>query len=249
MTDILQNAIAEFEPTDLVGLGRAALMKRVDTKFIMPLSKLATLLRMIKDEYQILEIDGVRANEYETLYFDTPNFLFFNEHLRGRPERIKVRKRKYVGSALTFLEVKGKNRKGETKKQRIQIPNLSEDINELENAFIREKTGQEFHLNPAVRNRFSRLTLLNKQEEERATIDFNLTFTYDKKSFESPQLVIVELKQKHFERRSPLYQALRSLEIRPLRISKYCFGTSKLNGALKHNMYKHKILKINKIAS
>lgn len=245
----LEKQILAFQPVDLAVISRAALMRRMDTKFVLPASLLSELLEKWNRDYKMLQIKGIRASHYETLYFDTPDFLFYNEHLRGRPTRFKVRQRKYVDSDLTFLEVKRKNFKGETIKSRIEIDDINPVLSKEQIEFIGGKINLSTPLQPGIRNSFIRLTLMENDAVERVTIDFNLAFILKNKSFESPGLSIIELKQSEFNRESTIYQDLKIRGIRPFRISKYCFGSSKLIPGLKANMYKAKILKIDKIAS
>ena len=69
----------------------------------------------------ILQIDGKRKHDYKSLYFDTEDRKFYNDHHNQRVNRYKVRYREYVDSGLVFLEIKCKNNKGKTIKKRLML--------------------------------------------------------------------------------------------------------------------------------
>jgi len=106
-----------------------ALMNRTDTKFVFRADRLPDFLNSIKSEYRILNINDKRASKYETLYFDTPDFKLYKEHHRGKASMYKVRHRIYVDSQLHYFEIKFKNNKGRTIKNRIKRNELSQTIN------------------------------------------------------------------------------------------------------------------------
>ena len=62
--------------------------------------------------------DGKLIHDYKSLYYDTEDWKFYLDHHNGRVNRNKIRFREYVGSKLTFLEIKLKNNKGKTIKKR-----------------------------------------------------------------------------------------------------------------------------------
>lgn len=246
----LQNEINGFAPISLGEMDRVALMNRTDTKFILHKELLLEILPEIRESYATLEVDGFRLNRYNSMYYDTPNFSFFNDHHRGKRGRAKVRIRTYVESALSFLEIKVKDKKGDTEKTRIKVDGFEPQFSPEQQAFINSAIGRELNLSPVLQNAFTRITLVNKTEEERATIDLDLRFNGDHTLLGgSNNLVIVEVKQSGFKRSSPIVQALRKRKIHPYSISKYCMGLGLLHKELKQNKFKEKFIKINKIAS
>ena len=100
-------------------------------------------------------------------------------------------------------------------------------------------------------NRFTRITLVNKTANERLTLDFNLRLNNELKSIELSELVIGELKQPKLNRNSVFYQLMKSLHLRPYRLSKYCLGAIALVGKekLKYNRFKKKLMYLEKINS
>ena len=110
----LDGLAAGFAPITLKEMDAVALLNRTDTKFVMTNAQLLSALAAVREDYWMLSVNGRRLNHYRTLYFDTPGFNLYNDHLTGRAERYKVRSREYVDTHLAFLEVKHKTRKDRT---------------------------------------------------------------------------------------------------------------------------------------
>lgn len=244
----LNDSIHQFQKITLEEMNSVALLKRKDTKFIINISNLPFILDQLKDSYRVLEIDSRRIMNYSSLYLDTPDFKFYNDHHNGRINRTKIRQRKYVDSNLTFIEIKKKNGKGETDKFRKQIPDFELELSEKSKDFIQKVTSKELDLQPSLWNDFKRITLVNLQTKERVTIDVNLSFSIDTKEKIYSQLVVIELKQAIFDRTSEVVKILKSIQCNPYSISKYCVGATNLYEDLKYNLIKKKLLKINKIS-
>src|SRR5204863_9683261 len=99
---------------------RAALQRRTDNTYLVPLDSLARLLETGGDGHEILEIDGDRLFEYERTYFDTPSLRCFEDHVRDRRPRFKARRRCYIATGDCFFEVKVKREDCETVKRNIE---------------------------------------------------------------------------------------------------------------------------------
>lgn len=229
-------------------------MNRIDTKFIANADILCQLLEHAAENYFVQEADGQRLATYDTLYYDTTNLDMYIRHHDRQLCRQKIRTRTYVDSNISFLEVKNKTNKGRTKKKRIAIPDHTfwniHDNTESENFLETHSRYQIAKLTPQVRTQFNRITLVNKEQTERLTIDLNLRFENiaTKKSVELPQLMIIELKQDGMCH-SRMKDILLSMRIKPTKISKYCIGTALTNPSIKQNRFKAKIRKIQKIGS
>lgn len=249
MNSALIASVSKFKPISLDEMNSVALMKRTDTKFVININYLPIVLNTLLNTYQILEIEGRRIMNYSSLYFDTEDFKFYLDHHNGRVNRTKIRQRKYVDSDLTFLEVKKKNGKGETDKFRIKIDNFETKLSKKSKEFISDITSQDYNLLPSLWNSFHRITLVNLNDKERVTIDLNLTYTNDDKEKKYSNIVVVELKQSRFNRKSPVVKVLKKIGHNPYSISKYCIGVANLYQHLKRNIFKSKLLKINKISA
>lgn len=238
----MNTIINGFDSISLDAMSSVKLMNRVDTKFVTTMPQLVRLLRMAHDDYFMQEIDGKRSSAYTTLYYDTPALDMYITHHNGCLGRQKVRVRQYVDSGLTFLEVKNKNNHRRTRKKRIAITGF--DIaGEEKHRFLEPLCWYDIDtLRPALRNWFSRITLVNKGKTERVTIDTELRYhnfgTGLDKALE--QVVIIELKRDG-NVPSPLLAMLRDLHIHPHGFSKYCIGTALTNPLVKQNRLKEKI--------
>lgn len=249
MNEKLKSTISKFAGITLSEMDSVALLKRTDTKFVLPSKILPEILEKVKDEYRLLEIKGERLMQYQSLYFDTNNRKFYTEHHNGKIKRTKIRIRKYVSSNLHFLEVKLKDGKGNTNKTRLPINEFQENLDEVSSAFIKEVTGINYDLNPSLWNSFSRMTLVSLERNERATVDVNLAYSFDSQSKSIDDLAIIELKQVRYNRNSPIAKALKEYSIIPYGFSKYCIGMTQLHSELKHNGFKPKLLKIKKLTA
>lgn len=235
-----------FATVSLEEMKAVKLMNRIDTKFVTTESVLAKLLGLAREKYRAQEIDGRTMMPYYTLYYDTPDCEMYRHHLHGRLVRKKIRVRRYVGSDSEFLEVKCKNNKGRTDKKRIPTYELSE---EARRRFILEKSDYENDLlQPRIENRFTRLTLVNRDMTERLTIDTNLKFhnMVSGINYDLSGLVVIELKRDG-RARSPVSDILRELRIKPSGFSKYCMGMALTSPQLPANRFKPRLRRIGKM--
>ena len=97
---------------------RAPMNRRVDQKYILSKEALPEVLAACAASYQLLTINSKHVFDYDTWYYDTPEYSLYHHHHQGKGNRFKVRKRYYVQSGETFVEVKKKNNKGITEKYR-----------------------------------------------------------------------------------------------------------------------------------
>jgi len=239
----------KLEPITLEQMSGIKLMNRTDTKFVTNKTKLAQLLELAQGKYFAQFHDGSRIATYITTYWDTEDYHFYLEHHNKRAPRQKVRVRTYVGSELTFLEVKTKNNHGRTKKKRIEVPSQEElpGGDEFVNNLVHRHLDE---IHPTVRNHFHRITLVNYEKTERLTIDFDVQFDNFETGThkETGQLVIIELKRDG-NVPSPVLDILRKLRIKPSGFSKYCIGSVMTNPKLKHNLFKPKLVRINRLVN
>lgn len=224
------------------------LMNRIDTKYIFPSKRLPKLLSSISDHYRILEINEIRDFPYSSTYLDTPNNIFFNQHVRGASNRYKVRYRVYETTGQSFLEVKMKNFKNRTIKWRIKNSLNSEpDDKALQflSSYIQEMA---YSLEPVLSNRFHRITLVGIHTKERVTFDYDIQFN-DKQGnlIDLPYLAIAELKREGNSGDSPFLSTMKTMMIRCSGFSKYCVGSVLLRTMLKANTIKPKIIQLKKI--
>ena len=243
----INNILSSFDPISLNQMDEVKLMNRTDTKFVFEYSLLEKVMEEIKSHYYVLDIDGVRLNAYRSLYFDTEDFKFYFEHHNGKKNRNKVRYREYIDSGLCFLEVKKKNNKGKTIKERIRVAKIPTSLTEEGNRFVHQIMGRYDALVAKHWNKFSRITLVNKHIKERLTIDVGITFEAEQRHSQLDNIVIAEVKQEKVNYASTFMRVIKKHAVRPFRISKYCMATASLFPKLKNNNFKPKFLKINKL--
>lgn len=234
----LKDTLAHFTPITLKEMDNVKLMDRTDTKYVFKYSHLPVLLNQLKDDYRILDINGNRISRYESLYFDTENFHLYHCHHRGKPKRFKIRFRKYVESDLCFFEVKFKNNKGRTIKDRVKQKQIDVTISGKAEILLKEKTPLLPNLLEAkLWVNYSRITLVNKNSPERVTIDIDLTFKNNKEDKIIDNLVIAEVKQDK-TLTSAFVKLMKKYHFREGSISKYCYGVINLYNSIKHNNFK-----------
>ncbi len=226
-------------------MNNVQLMDRTDTKYCVEINQLQDILKEISSDYYALSIEGMNQLKYATTYYDTYTRQMFGNHHRGKLNRYKIRKRTYLISDTSFLEVKFKSNKGRTVKNRIEIPQKFQFLTYDEQSFISENTPYKtYQLYPTLNNNFTRLTLVNKKLKERCTIDFDLRFFNEERVVKLDDLVIVEIKTEKRSERSSLMNALRERKILSGGFSKYCMGLSLIEDSLKKNAFKPKLRSI-----
>lgn len=245
----LSTAVRRFARISLADMNGVSLMRRIDTKYILHQRALPEVLRAIEEHYAILEIDGRRAMNYVSQYFDTPEFGFYIDHHNGKARRAKVRIRSYVDSGTRFLEVKQKSAKGVTDKRRTRFSPTEMALSRDAREFIGETIARTHDLQPSVRNQFRRLTLVDTGRGERVTIDWDLSSRLGRVDQEHPNLVVIEVKQEGVDRHAPIMQTLKRIGSRPCRVSKYCLGVACLCPHLKANRFKARRLRIRRLTA
>lgn len=231
---MFKSILSSYEAISLAGLqAKSALMERKETKYLMHINQLEKVLWNLQEQYDILDIKNKRIFQYQNIYFDTADYFFYYQHLEQQNSRTKVRMRKYVDSHLDFVEFKQKI-KNIIRKERISIGEndfgyiSQETLGFLEDCFKQYYNGDiTFKLQPTLQNTYRRITLCHKTQEERVTIDIQLSYhdpiEWEKNSFSLPHLAIIECKYGDNE---PFFNNLmQSLQIPEIKLcSKYCLG-------------------------
>ncbi len=246
MTDLLL-PLSKYTPISLDEMDHVKLLDRIDTKFVIHEEQLQGFLTEMSAHYNLLLINGQSLHPYETLYFDTPGFQLYMMHHNGKRNRFKVRCRKYVNSDISFFEIKSKTNTSRTVKQRIQVDGIPETLNDTLTNYIAEHTpGDIQNYVPVLRVFFERLTLVNKNANERLTVDLNLRYKSNGSEMKVENLVIVEVKQENHSE-SPFRKMMKLYRQPKNYLSKYCLGITCLNTELKRNRFKQKIIALNRL--
>ncbi len=242
----LSEVIDKFQSISLSEMDAVKLMNRTDRKYWFAADLLLEILDQVKENYYLLEVDGERNLPYATTYYDTPEDQMYNNHHRGKKNRYKIRRRNYISTASSFLEIKFKSNKGRTVKVRRASEYGGDGFNEADSEFISSKSPyQTLDLKRVLENGFNRLMLVSKAMNERCTIDSSLRFSGTESDAHLDNLVIVEVKTDG-RSHSAIIDALNTKRIKPSGFSKYCIGRSLTDGSLKQNNFKIKHRMINK---
>jgi hypothetical protein len=197
----------------------------------------------------VLEIAGTRLMRYRTDYFDTPEFALYYQHHNGLSNRAKVRCRHYLDSDKRFLELKSRNNKGRTFKNRVFVA-ADQDAQVLVPEFLEQYFTQPLlahRLDNMLRVDYRRVTLQSARHGERVSIDVDLCAGRrdEAPAFRLSGMAIVEVKQDQFKPGSPVQQTLRRLGSRPGSFSKYCIAGALLyRDRLKVNRFKRTLARI-----
>ncbi|MFD5599397.1 polyphosphate polymerase domain-containing protein [Leucobacter sp. NPDC058333] len=221
----------------------AALLTRVDRKYVVPASDAAHIVGMVDPDTRVLDIDGERSFGYASVYFDTPDRVSYHLAAQPRRRRFKLRTRAYLSSGTAYLEMKTRGGRGATVKDR--IPYDIADIERL-TATGREYVGAALDaigldselvhaMTPTLTTRYQRMTLL-APGGSRATVDTALDWIdADGECVSLPDHVIIESKSAgpatEFDR------ALWRKGHRPQGISKFGTGTAALHPELPSNKW------------
>lgn len=242
------NQLSLLNSVSLNELESVSLLNRMDSKYALRGDDLLKIFPCLIENYNVLEIDGVRIFSYENNYFDTPDLQFFRDHHNGYVNRIKVRSRRYVESDLCFFEIKKKEKIARTNKHRESLPYMISDIDESRKNVIQDYTRKNIgEVTLILKNNFSRVTLVNNHFTERVTIDMNLHFIDNQNDVKFGKIAIIEIKQSKNTQASPLTASLKYHHIRSQGISKYIYGVISLNPSVKKNNFKPIIKTINKL--
>ncbi len=235
------------DPISLDEMASVSLLDRVETKYVFGVSQLYEVLPQLAGHYRVLEIEGMRLNRYQTVYFDTSDFWLYQQHHNGSNTRYKVRTRRYVDSDLNFFEIKHKTG-FRTVKTRFQIPKMKLELDRDADEFVVSHTPLKGdQLEPKLWNQYMRATLVSKHRQERLTFDINLTFGWGNMCMELPGIVIAEVKQERLSLDSEFIQQMRVLGVPSTSFSKYCLGACMLYDDLKSNNFKPGLRQMQKV--
>lgn len=235
-----------LEPVSLDELvAEAELLTRVDRKYLVPVGVAAEILDRVAERSRVLELDGRREFSYDSVYLDTPDHLSYRLTAQRRRRRFKLRTRGYLDTGTAFLELKTKNGRGGTVKERIPCdPGDRGRMSGEGQVHVAALLGGNGHdpglvhrLRPALVSRYRRSTLLMRGGS-RVTFDTRLRWADAGErggGLELRDHAIIESK-------SPGPAGALDRELwrrghRPLGISKFGTGTAALHPELPHNTW------------
>jgi hypothetical protein len=216
---------------------RAALLRRVDNKYALPLGAFERLARRLSEDHQVLEIDGRRMFHYSTTYFETSDLRCFVDHVEDRVPRFKARSRLYEDTGECVFEVKLKRSDDETDKRQIDYEpaerrRLTDQARSCLNDAL-DRTGIEppGDLSASLTTAFERVTLAARDGADRLTCDFGVRLIGgdDEAVSMQPDLVLVETKSEAGD--SPADRELAQMRVEQISLSKYRVGMSTVGRA------------------
>ena len=234
----------ELTPVDLsTVVEAAALRRRVDRKYVVPVTDAARLLADLRPTHRVLQIGERRTSSYRSLYFDTADLRSCRDHLQGRRLRWKARSRLYVEDRLCRLEVKLKGSRGDTVKHSLDLPaERYGHFGQLEHAFVAGLVAHVPELRGVLEVAYTRATLADLQAGTRLTID-HAVVGRPSDSIGSPlrpgavtfvdDVVVVETKGT--TRLAEADRALHRMGHRPRALSKYAASAALLSEHLPDN--------------
>lgn len=223
-----ETVVAELEPISLAEVNaRATLERRIDRKYIIDWHRVAALVDSLTPTHAVLEIDGRRTFAYATEYYDSATLGSYRAHVQRRRRRFKARVREYTDTGYRRIEVKLKGRRGETVKRWTDEP-----LELLE--FVRETIAREYNqeiaeIAPSLRVSYRRITLVARQSAERVTIDYDLRFQGPDAGEAELLSTFAIVESKAASTRATADRVLRTLNGRPISVSKYVAGIALLS--------------------
>ena len=198
------DAVAQFRSHSLAEQASVDLMDRTDSKYVLPIAYLPEFLGGLSEQHTILECGADRLSTHENTYFDTPGWKLYLDHHNGKLNRYKCRHRHYRETDVAYLKVKLKNNRDRTVKERISWPS-DESIDWLRDA---EPMVAALYVN------YRRISLWNRDTNERMTVDFDLHFRrpLEANLVRLQEVFIVELKREGKMYGSPFVRRANGLE-------------------------------------
>lgn len=238
--------LAAREPVTLDELNRtAALLTRVDRKYVLTSAEADAFILGLPREARVLDIDGCRRFGYHSTYFDTAGLACFLGTAHRRRRRYKVRTRRYVDTDQQFLEVKTR-RGGSTVKHRVAWEEAIHHLDGGARDFVAEALGDDRirldgELEPVLDVTYTRSTFLMPDGAARATVDTHLAWFDRQTGGERTAAGLVIVETKSCSSPSVADRVLWGRGHRPVAVSKYATGLATLRPELPHNRW-HRLL-------
>lgn len=249
----INSILQEFATLSLDELNsKAKLLQREETKYLTTKASLLVILKKLAKDYNILLHKGKRIFDYDNMYMDYKNFLFFLDHENSKEQRVKVRKRQYVDSNFSVFEYKFKSGTSMDKKSIKLKRNAFRTMDKASRELFEKFHGNhDMRVLPTMQTTYKRITLCSKTTEERITIDLDLVFTDPKKprggSLKVQDFVIIEVKQKLGATNTACHDIIKNNggELAS-GCSKYCLGLIYFDKVKKYTHFQQTVDYINK---
>ncbi len=212
---------------------------RVDRKYVLSSQEVERVLAEVQSLWSPDSMAKGHTQRYQTDYFDTDDLCLFHAARRQLPQRSKVRVRYYLDTDSAFIEVKSRNRRGETIKTRQTWTGRFEDAHEFLVGALGGSTGLVGGLIPTARTSYER-TAATIVAGGRMTLDRNLlvghrAFTH-RFGDRTDELVVLETKSPT-QSPTPVDRHLWDQRIRPVSLSKYALAVASFRPDLPLNRW------------
>ena len=148
------------------------IFNRFESKYIIDHDDILNIIKLLENDYLLVEENNKIIFGYHSLYFDTPELNMWNDHNIDKPSRQKIRIREYDDKSK-FLEIKEKI-DGKTIKTRIPIESYF--INDEEQWISDNLKYNTKNLIKSLDVKYNRISFVKKDKTERITLDIDIEY-------------------------------------------------------------------------
>lgn len=201
------------------------IFNRFESKYIIDHDDILNIIRLLENDYLLVEENNKIIFGYHSLYFDTPELNMWNDHNIDKPSRQKIRIREYDDKSK-FLEIKEKIN-GKTIKNRIPIESYF--INDEEQWISGNLKYDTKNLIKSLDVKYNRISFVKKDKTERITLDIDIeyyNYKTNKRWKSNKNFAILEIK-KNKEENNEIEDIINKEYIFKQKYSKYYWGILK----------------------
>ena len=201
------------------------IFNRFESKYIIDHDDILNIIRLLENDYLLVEENNKIIFGYHSLYFDTPELNMWNDHNIDKPSRQKIRIREYDDKSK-FLEIKEKI-DGKTIKTRIPIESYF--INDEEQWISDNLKYDTKNLIKSLDVKYNRISFVKKDKTERITLDIDIeyyNYKTNKRWKSNKNFAILEIK-KNKEENNEIEDIINKEYIFKQKYSKYYWGILK----------------------
>lgn len=201
------------------------IFNRFESKYIIDHDDILNIIRLLENDYLLVEENNKIIFGYHSLYFDTLELNMWNDHNIDKPSRQKIRIREYDDKSK-FLEIKEKI-DGKTIKNRIPIKSYF--INDEEQWISSNLKYDTKNLIKSLDVKYNRISFIKKDKTERITLDIDIeyyNYKTNKRWKSNKNFAILEIK-KNKEENNEIEDIINKEYIFKQKYSKYYWGILK----------------------
>jgi len=247
-TERISEILECFNILNLGSKDSKGLTKGHETKYVLSEDQFPDILRSLQNEYSILEVNNLKIQSNECIYFDTKKLDFYKQHHNGKLNRIKVRYRRSLDDDRCDFEIKINSNTSLPFKKKLKQKRLKNKIRGKAKKLLKKHTDfKAKKIKPKLTVQYKRIVLVHKNVPESIVFDTDLFFTNGEKKVHLENVIITKLIKNHYSERSEFLNLTKLDKVQTMGFSKYCTGIVLTNPGVKHNRFKHNMLFINKL--